>query len=103
MSDFEERYDDTLEKLKELASEKRYNDLKKEFSSLYPTDIALLFDDMPEEYLPVMFRLLPKETAADVFVEIESDSQEMLIRGFSNTELKQILDDLYLDDTVDII
>lgn len=103
MSDFEERYDDTLEKLKELASEKRYNDLKKEFSSLYPTDIALLFDDMPEEYLPVMFRLLPKETAADVFVELESDSQEMLIRGFSNTELKQILDDLYLDDTVDII
>ncbi len=103
MSDFEDRYDDTLEKLKELASEKRYNDLKKEFSSLYPTDIALLFDDMPEEYLPVMFRLLPKETAADVFVELESDSQEMLIRGFSNTELKQILDDLYLDDTVDII
>ena len=103
MSDFEEKYDDLLEKLEELASQKKYNELKKEFCLLYPTDIALLFDDMPEEYLPVMFRLLPKETAADVFVELESDSQEMLIRGFSNTELKQILDDLYLDDTVDII
>ncbi len=103
MSDFEEKYGETLEKLEQLASEKKYNDLKKEFSSLYPTDIALLFEDLPGEYLPVMFRLLPKETAADVFVELESDSQEMLIRGFSNTELKQILDDLYLDDTVDII
>ena len=49
------------------------------------------------------FRLLPKDIAADVFVELESDSQEMLIKSFSNTELESILDELYLDDTVDII
>ena len=58
---------------------------------------------MPEEYRPVCFRLLPKDIAADVFVELESDSQEMLIKSFSNTELESILDELYLDDTVDII
>lgn len=103
MSDFEEKYDETLEKLEELVKEKRYNELKKEFSDLYPTDIAFLLDDMPEEYRPVCFRLLPKDIAADVFVELESDSQEMLIKSFSNTELESILDELYLDDTVDII
>lgn len=103
MSDFEEKYDETLEKLKELVKEKQYNELKKEFTDLYPTDIAFLLDDMPEEYRPVCFRLLPKDIAADVFVELESDSQEMLIKSFSNTELESILDELYLDDTVDII
>ena len=46
---------------------------------------------------------MPKDIAADVFVELESDSQEMLIKSFSNTELESILDELYLDDTVDII
>ena len=53
--------------------------------------------------LPLLFRLLPKEQAAEVFVELESDQQELLIRGFSNTELKEVLDELYLDDTVDIV
>lgn len=103
MSDFEEKYDETLEKLKELVKERQYNELKREFTDLYPTDIAFLLDDMPEEYRPVCFRLLPKDIAADVFVELESDSQEMLIKSFSNTELESILDELYLDDTVDII
>ena len=56
-----------------------------------------------EKTLPLLFRLLPKEQAAEVFVELESDQQELLIRGFSNTELKEVLDELYLDDTVDIV
>ena len=50
-----------------------------------------------------MFRLLPKELAAEVFVELDSDEQEILIPSFSNTELKEVLDELYLDDTVDIV
>ena len=53
--------------------------------------------------MPLLYRLLPKELAAEVFVELESDSQEMLINGFSNTELKEVLDELYLDDAVDIV
>ena len=53
--------------------------------------------------LPLLFRLLPKEPAAELFVELEPDVQEMLIRGFSNTELKEVLDELYLDDAVDIV
>ena len=49
MSDFEEKYDETLEKLEELVKNKRYNELKKEFNDLYPTDTAFPLDDTPEE------------------------------------------------------
>lgn len=55
------------------------------------------------EKVPLVFRLLPKELAAEVFVELDSDEQELLIQSFSNTELKEVLDELYLDDTVDIV
>lgn len=103
MSDFEDKYDEILDKFEGLAKSKKFNDLRKELLALNPADVALLLEDLPEEYMPIIFRLLPKETAAEVFVELESDSQEMLIRGFSNTELESILDELYLDDTVDII
>ena len=67
-----------------------------------PADIASLAGDV-EEKLPLLFRLLPKAAAAEVFVELESDEQELLITGFSNAELKEVLDELYLDDAVDIV
>ena len=56
-----------------------------------------------DDKVPMVFRLLPKEQAAEVFVELDSEEQEVLIQSFSNTELKEVLDELYLDDTVDII
>ena len=99
---FEERYDELRDELEELCHEKRYNDLRKRFLDMNPADIAWLFDDMPEDHLPVMFRLLSKEVAADVFINLESDSQEMLIKGFSNAELEAILDEMFLDDTIDV-
>lgn len=103
MVDFDEKYDEIRDTIENLVKEKKFNELRKELLELYPNDIAVLFEDLPDEYMPAMFRLLPKETAADVFVELESDSQEMLIKGFSDTELTSILDEMYLDDTVDII
>ena len=66
-------------------------------------DIAALFEDLEPEMLPRLFRLLPKELAADTFVEMESDSQELLIKGFSDSELKEVIDELYIDDAVDIV
>ena len=87
----------------ELITLKQYTKLKAILSDMEPVDIAQLFEDLPERYMPLLYRLLSKETAADVFVELDSDTQEMLIRGFSDTELKAVLDELYLDDAVDII
>lgn len=51
----------------------------------------------------LFFRLLPKEEAAETFVELDNDTQEMLIHAFSDNELREVIDELYLDDTVDII
>ena len=66
-------------------------------------DIAALFDDLEPPMIPLLFRLLPKELAADTFVEMESDQQQLLIKGFSDSELKEVVDELYIDDAVDIV
>ena len=68
-----------------------------------PSDIASIFDELEEEHLPLLFRLLPKEQAAETFVEMDPEAQELLIRGFSDSELREVLDELYVDDAVDIV
>ena len=89
--------------LKALVESKKYTTLRDILVTMNPTDIAAVFEEMPEGTLPRLFRLLPKESAADTFVEMESDCQELLIRGFSDSELKSIVDELYVDDAVDLI
>ena len=86
-----------------LLEEKKYTTLRDILITMNPADIALLFEELPEERLPVLFRLLPKEHAAETFVEMESDAQELLIKGFSDAELKEVVDELYVDDAVDIV
>ena len=89
--------------LRRLSKNKQYARLRDLFLPMEPADIALCWRRPARRRCPLLYRLLPKELAAEVFVELESDSQEMLINGFSNTELKEVLDELYLDDAVDIV
>ena len=96
MVGFEEMRDELLDGIRELLERKQYTALRELLSDLAPADIASLFEDLSEDSIPLLFRLLPKEPAAEVFVELDPDAQEMLIRGFSNTELKEVLDELYL-------
>ena len=103
MIDYQEELDRYLEQIGELAHNKEYARLRDLFLPMEPADIALLLEESGPELMPLLYRLLPKETAAEVFVELEPESQEMLINGFSNTELKEVLDELYLDDAVDIV
>ena len=98
-----ENREELEEKISELLANKQYHELKACLSELEPADIGLIFEDLPSTSLPLLFRLLAKEMAAEVFVELSSDTQELLIAGFSDFELKEVLDELYLDDTVDII
>lgn len=87
----------------DLIAEKKYSRLRELLSELNPADIALILDEIPKKELPVIFRILPKETAAEVFVEMDSDTQQYLIEAFSDAELREVLDELFMDDTVDII
>lgn len=91
------------EEITALLEQKSFSELRKIFSEMTPPDIADLFDGIAHEFVPVLYRILPKELAAEVFVEMDSDFQKVLIDAFSDYELRQVLDELYLDDTVDLI
>ena len=99
----EERITNLDEKILELLEEKRYPDIKSILCKMNSADIAALFEDLNMVKIPLLFRLLPKVLAAETFVEMEPNAQAMLIHGFSDNELKEVLDELYLDDAVDIV
>ena len=86
-----------------LLDQKKYHSLRDILATMNPSDIAYLLEELDERRLPLVFRLLPKELAAEAFVEMDSDQQELLIRGFSDTELKEVLDEMFVDDAVDIV
>ena len=96
-------YEKYQDKVEELLRSKQYAALRNLLLPMEPADIADLLEECGEESMPLLYRLLAKELDAEVFVELEADSQEMLINGFSNNELKEVLDELYLDDVADIV
>ncbi len=89
--------------IKALVEVKKYATLRDILCTMNAADIASLFEDMNDQVVPLLYRLLPKELAADTFVEMEPDTQEMLIKGFSDSELKEVVDELYVDDAADIV
>ena len=91
------------EKILTLVAEKRFADVRNALIELKPVDIAYEISELPETCLTLVFRLLPKELAAEVFVEMDSEIQESLLTLFSDKELRGILDELFVDDAVDII
>ena len=97
----QEKYE--LEQLMELVQTKQFRKLRSILMEMNEVDVAEFLDELGPEETILVFRLLPKEQAAEVFVELDSEEQEVLIQSFSNTELKEVLDELYLDDAVDIV
>ena len=91
------------EEILTLLEEKKYAAIRDIFVEMNPADIAALLNDLPKERIPILFRLLPKELAADTFIEMDTDIQEHLIKGFSDTELRDVLDEMFVDDAVDIV
>ncbi len=95
--------EEILQRTKTLLEGKKYAQLYNQVKDLKPADIALLFEELSMEDVTLLFRLLPKSLAAETFVEMDSDKQKLLIAAFSDAELKAVIDELYVDDTVDII
>ena len=89
--------------IQNLLNSKKYSSLRDMLIIMNPADIASLFQNLPVDSLPLLFRLLPKELAADTFVEMDEEMQELLIQGFSDRELKEVIDELYVDDAVDLV
>ena len=99
----DERIFELEEQIFKLIENRRFVELKEILSEMQPADIAEIFEEAKDKEIPVLFRILPKELAAEVFVELSSDAQELLIVGFSDNELEEVLEELYVDDTVDSI
>ena len=89
--------------LKALLSAKKYSALKDILITMNGADIAAVFEEMEDSRIPLLFRLLPKELAAETFVEMNPDLEELLIKGFSDNELREVVDELYVDDAVDLV
>lgn len=89
--------------LSELLTEKDYRSVKTLLTACTPQDIALLLDDVAADDVLLLFRLLPKELAAETFVEMDSDLQERLLQNFTDTELRGVIAELFVDDMVNII
>ncbi len=91
------------ETIKVLLEEKKYGTLRDILVTMKPYDIAAVFEELQDEKTPILFRILPKELAAETFVEMDDETQEFLIHGFSDSELKEVVDELFVDDAVDLI
>ena len=98
-----ENRNDKIVEIVDYLEEKKFSQLKPLLAELEPADLAEIFADLEEQDLPIVFRLLPKELAAETFVEMNSSQQELLIKSFSDAELKLMLSELFVDDTVDLI
>ena len=98
-----ERFDLLQKALQHMLEDKKYATARDILITMNPSDIAALFLDIEEKQIPLMFRLLPKELAAETFVEMEPDAQELLIQGFSDNELKEVLDEMYVDDAAALV
>ena len=98
-----ERFEIVQKALVKMLEDKKYATLRDILITMNPIDIAGIFEDLEDKQIPILFRLLTKEQAAETFVEMESDAQELLIRGFSDNELKEVLDELYVDDAADLV
>lgn len=101
--EMEEIRDELVESINAHYSNRELSEIKGILNDLNPADIAEVLEEFPDNQKFLFFRLLSKENAAETFVEFENDTQEALIHNISDTELREVLDELYIDDAVDII
>ena len=92
-----------ISQTEQLVRQQNWTELREILICLEPADIAAVLADPSHDWLLLLYRLLPKELAAETFVEMDAEEQQRLIYAFSDTELKEILQEMYVDDTVDMI
>ena len=98
-----ERFEIVEKAIITMLEDKKYAALRDILATMNPADVAEVFSQLEERQILLLFRLLPKELAAESFAEMEPEDQEILIRGFSDNELKELLDELYADDAADLV
>lgn len=92
-----------MEQMTELLEEHNFKQLKEELESMHPVDIVDALDELDKKQRTLIFRLLAKEEAAEVFTDMESDMREDLINALTDSELEEVMEEMYVDDTVDVL
>lgn len=100
---YEQEMASKFESMTELLDEKRYVDFRIELQELNPVDAADFFSELPLSRIPAVFKLLPKDIAADVFTELDADVQERIISAMTDREISTIIEEMSLDDAADIV
>lgn len=101
-AEVESRKEKILEIIDSIEN-KKFTNLRPILSEMKAIDIAEILNEVDEEKIAIIFRLLPKKDASDVFVELDTDAQQVIIKAFTDSELSHIVNDMFLDDTADII
>ena len=97
-----EELKEIIDAIEELLENHDYYGIKTLLKDLEPADLSLVLEEFPKK-IGTLFRLLPKDLASECFVEMETESQETLLSSFTDNELKEVINELYIDDAVDII
>ncbi len=91
------------ERTEELLEQHAFKKLKEELESVHPVDIVDMLDELDKKQRTLVFRLLAKEEAAEVFTDMDSDMREELINSLTDSELEEVMEEMYVDDTVDVL
>ena len=98
-----EEWNETVEKWQELMEKGHYVQLREELNEENPANVAEFLEELPADKQLFLFRLLSKDMAAEAFSYLDNDTQEMLVTSITDTEVRNIVDNMYLDDTVDFL
>ena len=100
----EQKEELTEGRILEMLEGRRYKELKEELeNNMYPVDLADILEEFEQKQLVIVFRLLAKEEAAETFTYMNSDMREVLINALTDSELEEVMEEMYLDDTVDVL
>lgn len=100
----EEREELTEERILGMLERRQYKELKEELeNNMYPVDLAEILEEFDQKHMVMVFRLLAKEEAAETFTYMNSDLREILINALTDSELEEVMEEMYLDDTVDVL
>lgn len=91
------------EQVEELLEKREFKELKELLETMHPVDIVEILEDIEQRQMILIFRLLAKEEAAEVFTDMNSDMREYLINALTDSELEEVMDEMYLDDSVDVL
>ena len=92
-----------VDQVTELLEAHKFKQLKDELETVHPVDIVDVLEELDKKQRTLVFRLLAKEEAAEVFTDMNSDMREDLINALTDSELEEVMDEMYVDDTVDVL